>query len=151
MAARRRLSPEFSTTQDLMDAAGVSRRTIWVWIGLGLLDEPVKVSQGNPGGVFNRFPAAAVERARFIAAKRLEGYLHEEIKAMIEAGVDSPPPSPAVRLRGDARPTSPSSKRDAGPGVRVAPGRGDRLHHRSGGDAAAAERDRRGQLGRKRK
>jgi len=67
-----------------MAAAGCARRTITVWMEMGLLPVPTKVSLGSPGGMFNRFPSWAVERARFIAAKRAEGYTYDEVRAMLD-------------------------------------------------------------------
>lgn len=88
-----------------MAAAGdCSRRTITVWIGLGLLPTPTRVSLGSPGGMFNRFPAWAIERARFIAEKRKGGYTYAEVQAMID--------EQEVRERGEARATrAPPAKR----------------------------------------
>lgn len=67
-----------------MVAADCSRRTIAVWMNLGLLPEATRVSLGSVGGMFNRFPSWAIERARFIAAKRKEGYTYEEVRTMID-------------------------------------------------------------------
>lgn len=138
-----------------MDAAGVTRRTIWVWIGFGLLPSPVKVSQGNPGGVFNRFPASAVERARFIAAKRDEGLTREEILALVTAeGLEGGRPARSgVRPRGVAPPSNrPPERRGAGTGARTGTGRDDRLHGGAANDEPASrQRKRRGKLGRERK
>jgi len=89
MADRRKLDVEFATTQDLMEAAGVKRRTIWVWIQRGLLPTPMMISQGHPGGTFNRFPASARGVARFIAAQRAEGLSLDEIKALLEAEAEA--------------------------------------------------------------
>ena len=106
MTERRRLNVEFATTQDIMDAADVSRRTVWLWIGRGLLPTPTMVSQGSPGGTFNRFPAEALPAARFIAAKRDEGLPLDEIKALLTAEAEartSKPRRPAVSSRDVAR------------------------------------------------
>ena len=89
MTDRRRLSVEFATTQDLMDAAGVSRRTIWLWVTRGLLPTPVMISQGSTGGTFNRFPAEALGAARFIVAKRGEGLSLDEVKALLDAAAEA--------------------------------------------------------------
>lgn len=67
-----------------MAAAGVARRTVQVWVEIGFLPGPLKVSLGMPGGVFNRFPAWAVERARFIAAKRAGGFTNDEVQVMLD-------------------------------------------------------------------
>lgn len=53
-----------------MAAAGISRRTSTGWIHGGMLLRPVKVSQGFPRDVFDRFDASTVTRPRFIAGKR---------------------------------------------------------------------------------
>ena len=114
MADRRKLDPEFATMADIMEAAGLTRRAIRVWIARGLLTKPIKISHGYPSGVFNRFPAAAVERARFIAAKRAGGYTNEEVQAMLDkmdaeearkakAAANPPAPAPATR-----RPSAPA-------------------------------------------
>ena len=84
MAIHRNLDPAFVTTDDIMAAAGIARRTVQVWVEIGLLPPPQKVSLGMPGGVFNRFPASAVERARFIVAKRAGGFTNEEVQAMLD-------------------------------------------------------------------
>lgn len=106
MTDRRKLNVEFATTQDLMDAAGVSRRTIWMWIQRGLLPAPTMVSLGSPGGTFNRFPAAALSAARFIVAKRGEGLSLDEVKALLDAEAEarsSQHRRPAVSSRDAAR------------------------------------------------
>jgi DNA-binding transcriptional MerR regulator len=107
MSDRRKLDVEFATTQDIMDAADVSRRTVWLWIQRGLLPTPTMVSLGNPGGTFNRFPAHAVGIARFIVAKRADGLTLDEIKAHLDAEDEersSRARRPAVASR-DAAPT----------------------------------------------
>nr|WP_276599418.1 MerR family transcriptional regulator [Nannocystis sp. SCPEA4] len=79
----RRLDPAFATTEDIVRAAGVTRRTVAAWVAQGLLPAPTKVSQGSPGGVFNRFPAWAVERARYIAHRRAAGFTIAEVLAAL--------------------------------------------------------------------
>ena len=79
----RTLAPGFATTEDVMVAANCSRRTIAVWTRLGLLPEPRRVSLGNPGGMFNRYPAWAIERARLVAQRRKDGYTYDEIRVML--------------------------------------------------------------------
>lgn len=66
-----------------MKAAGVTRQTVNTWVSLGLLPAPTKVSQGSPGGVFNRFPAWAVDRARFVAQRRAAGFTIDEVLEML--------------------------------------------------------------------
>ena len=97
-----------------MVAADCSRRTIAVWTNLGLLPEATRVSLGSVGGMFNRFPSWAIERARFIAAKRAGGYTNDEVQAMLDkmdaeearkakAAANPPAPAPATR-----RPSKPA-------------------------------------------
>jgi DNA-binding transcriptional MerR regulator len=70
------------STDDIMAAAGIARRTVAVWVEMGFLPPPLKVSLGI-GGVFNRFPAYAAERARFVAAKRAAGFTYDEVRVML--------------------------------------------------------------------
>ncbi|MBZ5713012.1 hypothetical protein [Nannocystis pusilla] len=79
----RNIDPAFATTEDIMKAAGIARQTVNTWIAQGLLPAPTKVSLGSPGGVFNRFPAWAIDRARFIAQRRAAGYTTEEVLEML--------------------------------------------------------------------
>ena len=44
----------FATMADIMEAAGMTRRTIREWVERGPLTKPVNVSQGYPGGLCNR-------------------------------------------------------------------------------------------------
>ena len=85
MTERRRLDPLFATMADIMEAAGMTRRTIRVWIERGLLTKPVMVSQGYPGGMFNRFPAHVLDQARFIVAMREQGLSLDDIAALVAA------------------------------------------------------------------
>ena len=58
MALQRYIDPAYATTYDIMTAAGVARRTVQVWVEIGLLPTPRKVVIA--GGRFTRFPAWAV-------------------------------------------------------------------------------------------
>lgn len=75
--------PNYAYTEDLMEAGGVTRLTIVSWLKAGLLPTPESVPTGGPGGHAHRYPAWAVERARFIGAKRRAGYTKEEIREML--------------------------------------------------------------------
>lgn len=86
-----------------MAAAGISRRTLTDWINTGLLPRPVKVSQGFPRGVFNRFDASAVTQARFVAAKRLEGLTIDEIVNILANGTPPAPTASSPDLASPAR------------------------------------------------
>jgi len=56
MTNRRRLDPMFATMADIMEAAGMTRRTIRVWIERGLLTQPVTISQGYPKALVGPLP-----------------------------------------------------------------------------------------------
>jgi DNA-binding transcriptional MerR regulator len=112
VTSTRSLDPAFVSTDDIMAAAGIARRTVSVWVEMGFLPQPLKVSLGIRG-VFNRFPAYAAERARFIAAKRAGGFTYDEVRVML-AQMDAqevrkakaaarPPPPPATRKGGRRR------------------------------------------------
>ncbi len=88
-----------------MFAADCTRRTIAVWMNMGLLPRATRVSLGSVGGMFNRYPPWAVGRARFIAAKRKEGDTYEEGRAMID--------EQEIRSRGPAE-RAPAAKRSRG-------------------------------------
>ena len=66
-----------------MKAAGISSQTVAAWVACGYLPAPTRVSQGPPAGAFNRFPAWAVERARFVAQRRTAGFTRDEILEML--------------------------------------------------------------------
>jgi hypothetical protein len=46
--AARSLDPAFVSTDDIMAAAGIARRTVSVWVEMGFLPPPLKVSLGHP-------------------------------------------------------------------------------------------------------
>jgi DNA-binding transcriptional MerR regulator len=73
----------YAYTEDLMEAGGVSRMTITTWVREGLLPVPESVSLGGPGGHSHRWPAWAIERARFIGMKRRAGYTKPEILELL--------------------------------------------------------------------
>ena len=107
----RQLASEWATTQDLMDAGGVSRRTIWAWTERGLLPTPTMISQGRTGGAFNRYPASALGVVRFILARRADGLSLDEIKGMLDADAAARSPQPAAVASRDAAPTRPRPRR----------------------------------------
>ena len=105
MTPPRNLDPAFATTEDIMKAAGIARQTVHTWIAQGLLPAPTRVSLGSPGGVFNRFPAWAIDRARFIAQRRAAGYKAAEVlemQAELDArqGITTQPPPNKGRSSG---------------------------------------------------
>ncbi len=115
VAIRRNLDPAFVTTDDIMAAAGVARRTVQVWVEIGLLPPPQKVSLGMPGGVFNRFPAWVAERARFIAAKRSGGFTNEEVQAMLDKMDAEEARKARTEGRPPAAPERPTARKPSAP------------------------------------
>ncbi len=112
----RKLDPAFATTDEIMVAASITRSTVKVWAELGLLPPPLKMSLGMAGGVFNRYPAWAVDRARFVAEKRAAGFTYDEIRAMLAAQeAKAPPDAPAaVKPRAAKRPKAAAGKSGRG-------------------------------------
>lgn len=112
MPLPRQLDPGFASTDDIMAAAGITRTTVKTWQDMGFLPVPLKVSLGMGGGVFNRYPAWAVPRARFVAEKRSAGFTYDEIRVMLakadaEAARKPKPPKPAA----EPEPTKPAKAR----------------------------------------
>lgn len=66
-----------------MKAAGITSQTVAGWVACGFLPAPTRVSHGAHGGAFNRYPAWAVERARFVAQRRVAGFTPAEILEML--------------------------------------------------------------------
>jgi DNA-binding transcriptional MerR regulator len=86
---------------------------------LATLPPPLKMSLGMAGGVFNRYPAWAVDRARFVAEKRAAGFTYDEIRAMLAAqGAREAPDAPAA-----VKPKAADTKR---PKAAASKGRGRR-------------------------
>lgn len=74
----------FVTAEGLMDAAGVTKRTVLYWVEAGLLPQPWKGPPGQSNSVwFYRWPASALEQARFVSAKRREGLTHAAIRELL--------------------------------------------------------------------
>lgn len=79
--SRRKPLPEFATTDDLVQITGLTAETMYDWADKGLLPAPEVVSDGRRG-IKARWPAQALERARFVMAKR-EFYTLAEIAEMV--------------------------------------------------------------------
>ena len=99
-----------------MTAASITRSTVKTWQDMGLLPVPLKVSLGLGGGVFNRYPAWAVDRARFIADKRAAGFTFDEVRAMLakmeaqEARKARPKEQQAEPTKTASKPSKPDAK-----------------------------------------
>ena len=54
MTPPRKLDPAFATTEDIMKAAGITKRSVAAWVACGFLPAPTRVSLGAHGGRDNR-------------------------------------------------------------------------------------------------
>lgn len=82
---RWRSNPKYASTAEVSEAAGVNRVTLWRWVNMGILPAPTKLSDGI-SGVHNRWPAWAIERARWVRRRRDEMLTLPEVAALVEAG-----------------------------------------------------------------
>ena len=74
----------FCYTDDLVEALGVSRKTLHKYVQLRLLPVPVLVSDGKQG-VRSRWTLIALDHAAFIVEQQEIGHTLTEIAAMIAA------------------------------------------------------------------
>lgn len=72
----------FTTNEELVSITGVSRQTLMLWVKRGLLPKPTIISDGKTG-VRSRWPAEAVERAKFIVEARGKMYTLREIERLV--------------------------------------------------------------------
>jgi DNA-binding transcriptional MerR regulator len=121
----RQLDPAFASTDDIMAAASITRSTVKTWENMGLLPAPLKISLGMGGGVFNRYPAWAVERARFIAEKRAAGFTYDEVRAMLAKMEAQETRKPKARPE-QAEPATTAVKRTKSTAKTARAGRGGR-------------------------
>lgn len=78
-----RLDPAFVLTEAVARAAGgVADNTLWRWCDRGLLPAPTRVGAGWRKGTFNRWPALAVERARWVRGLLNRGFTLDEIASL---------------------------------------------------------------------
>lgn len=105
-----------------MAAASITRSTVKTWQDMGFLPPPLKVSLGMAGGVFNRYPSWAVERARFVAEKRAAGFTYDEVRAMLakmdadanrKARAATPQQPDAAAVDAAAKPAKPKASKAA--------------------------------------
>lgn len=103
--ARSRKPRTFCYTEDLTEALGSTRRTVYNYVQQRLLPAPILYSDGF--GVRCRWTWAAMEHADFINEQRALGYNLTEITAMIAArwGTQDkvPPGEPSKKRRKVAR------------------------------------------------
>lgn len=80
MATTIRLDPAFVLTEAVaLAAGGVADNTLWRWCDRGLLPAPTRVGAGWRKGTFNRWPAHAVARARWVRSLLVRGFTLDEI------------------------------------------------------------------------
>jgi len=88
----RPLSQAFASTDEVAEAAGrVTRHTLRRWCEKGVLPEPTRTGVAR-AGTHNRWPAWAVQRARWVRGLLDEGFTLDEIAERARALGDSPSP-----------------------------------------------------------
>lgn len=117
---RRKKGQVFCYTKDLMEALGVTRRSIYKYVQLRLLPAPILYSNGKTG-VRARWSVVALDHAEFIVEQREIGYTLGEIAAMIAARWGThdkvPLPAPADKAQPASSGNSPPGQGpSAGPG-----------------------------------
>ena len=88
----RQLNPAFASTEEVAEAAGgVTTHTLRRWCDKGALPEPTRTGVAR-GGTYNRWPAWAVERARWVRKMLNEGYTLDEVaqRARAPGGEQTP-------------------------------------------------------------
>ena len=73
----------FVTNEELIAVTGVSRQSLNLWVKKGLLPAPTLISDGK-SGVRSRWPAEALERAKFIVEARKHYALSEIVELVRE-------------------------------------------------------------------
>ena len=88
----RQLNPAFASTEEVAEAAGgVTTHTLRRWCDKGALPEPTRTGVAR-GGTYNRWPAWAVERARWVRSMLDQGYTLEEVAQRAQASGNSGAP-----------------------------------------------------------
>lgn len=75
--------PRFATNEELIAITGLQRQSLRLWVLRGLLPQPTLFSDGRDG-VRTRWPASAIERARFVMKMRAQGHKLDEIAELIK-------------------------------------------------------------------
>lgn len=75
----------FVATAQVCEAAGISPATAHRWSKAGLLPPYERIHRGRHGQ-FARWPAYAVEQARWVKKKIGELFSFDEIRALLDAG-----------------------------------------------------------------
>jgi DNA-binding transcriptional MerR regulator len=93
--------PPVATTDDLVRITGLTKDTMYDWADMGLLPAPEVISDGRRG-IKSRWPIEALERARFVMARRAELLTLAEIAALV-AEKWGPPTAEDIARRNAAR------------------------------------------------
>lgn len=93
--------PPVATTGDLIKVTGMSGDTMYDWADMGLLPAPEVISDGRRG-IKSRWPIEAIERARFVMARRAELLTLPEIRVLVIAKW-GPPTAEDIARREAAR------------------------------------------------
>lgn len=88
----RELNPAFASTKEVAEAAGiVTTHTLRRWCEKGVLPEPTLTGVAR-AGTHNRWPAWAVQRARWVRSLLDEGFTLDEIAERARKLGDKPSP-----------------------------------------------------------
>lgn len=79
------------TTDDILCATGLSRRTLHLWINAGVVPAPVALLRD--GACCSFFPSWILDRVWFIASKKQAGYSLSQIRTMVDDPSTDPPPT----------------------------------------------------------
>lgn len=93
--------PPVATTADLTRITGLTGDTMYDWADMGLLPAPEVISDGRRG-IKSRWPIEALERARFVMARRAEWMTLSEI-ALLVTEKWGPPTEVDIARRNAAR------------------------------------------------
>lgn len=88
--------PPLAATGDLVQITGLSKDTMYDWADMGLLPAPEVLSDGRRG-IKSRWPIEALERARFVMARRAELLTLAEIRVLIIEKWGPPTPEDIAR------------------------------------------------------
>lgn len=104
------------TTEDIERATGTSRRTLSLWMQVGVIPAPVRLSVDGASVQF--FPSWILDRVWFIASKKQAGYNLGQIRTMVDDPGTDPPPYDGGAAVGECGAYAPPVRRlDGNPAV----------------------------------
>lgn len=65
------MTDDYVTMEELLELVPVSSRTIRNWISKGLIDPPIKISDGYKSGVHGLYKADTIEKASLLYLTRM--------------------------------------------------------------------------------